>query len=148
MPVNPALLKQIETNNAVVRRAGGTPKPAVAQLDESVIPYYDPDTPLYADPSVMGWPPMLPLELALGHSSPRDICEAHRITQERWDRLRHDPHFMHACAEAIELLKKDGMSFKIKARMQAEAFLPTIWKLAHDGTVAANVRADLMQFMV
>ncbi len=148
MPISPALLKQIETNNAAVRRGGGTPPPTLAQLDASAIAYLDPDTPLYADPSLLGWPPALPLELALGQSSVKEICDAHGISRDRWDQLRNMPSFRQACEDAVELLKKDGMSFRIKARMMGEALLPTLYKMIHDRDTADNVKADLAKFVI
>jgi hypothetical protein len=37
------------------------------------------------------------------------------------------------------------MSFKLKARLQAEELLKTSWRLIHEPTTGAAVRADLIK---
>lgn len=111
------------------------------------------DIDLENDPARFGWPATLPVEVALRAAPIRSICESYNITQAEWDVLRLDPVFQGEVREANELLKKDGMSFKLKARMQAEALLQSAWKLIHapadnELTVPAVVRADLIKFII
>jgi hypothetical protein len=99
------------------------------------------------DPAALGWPTGLPLELALAQSPVREICEAHGISRNTYLALRQDERFRAAVASAMELLSKEGMSFKIKARAQAEALLTTSWGLIHASLddVPAHVKADLIK---
>lgn len=97
------------------------------------------------DPSTIGWPPSLPVELALADSSPKDICEAYSITRERFLQLIQIPAFQKAFADAKEMLTKDGMAFRAKARMQAEGLLPESWRLIHSQYTPAAVKAKLIE---
>lgn len=97
------------------------------------------------DPTTVGWPPMLPVELALGDSSAKKICDFYEITREQFAALIALPAFKKAFADAQEMMQKDGMSFRIKARMQAEALLPTSWALIHSQYTQANIKAKLIE---
>lgn len=103
-----------------------------------------------ADPATMGWPPTLPVEIAMKVAPIRDICEAHGIERADWDRLRADETFVAAVQEAHEALKRDGMSFRVKARLQSEELLKTAWAMIHapNDEVPANVKADLLKFTI
>jgi hypothetical protein len=50
-------------------------------------------------------------------------------------------------AAACELVKQEGMSFKLKARLQSEALLETSWRLIHapHSEVPAMVKSRLME---
>jgi len=102
------------------------------------------------DPAELGWPPALPLELALGGASVREICEAHGVSKAEYNALRQDPHFQAAVSAAITTLAREGMSFKVKAQAQAEELLKTSWGLIHAPLedVPASVKADLIKFTV
>lgn len=102
------------------------------------------------DPASLPYPPTLPVEIALRQASVKVICEAYGIDQVEWDRLRHDPLFQQDVKSWVEELKKDGMSFKMKARLQSEELLKTTWKMIHDesGDVPPNVKADLAKFTI
>jgi len=102
------------------------------------------------NPADLGYPPTLPIEVAMKTASIQDICNAYGLTREDWDKLRADPVFVADVAQAIELLKKEGMSFKMKARLQSEELLKTSWKLIHAPAdeVPPSVKADLIKFTI
>jgi hypothetical protein len=102
------------------------------------------------NPADLGYPPTLPIEVAMKTASIQDICNAYGLTREDWDTLRADPVFVADVAQAIELLKKEGMSFKMKARLQSEELLKTSWKLIHAPAdeVPPSVKADLIKFTI
>ena len=100
----------------------------------------------YRDPALLGWPPSLPLEIALGEHTPRELCEGYGIDHERWLQLKDDPAFASAVGRYLELLKTEGMSFKLKAQLQSEALLTESWRLIHSPDTPANVRADLIKY--
>jgi hypothetical protein len=97
------------------------------------------------DPALLGFPPTLPLELALGEIPRNEILTAYRLTPESWEELRKNPVFQKAVRDAIELLQRDGMSFRVKARMQSEALLETSWKIIHSTQTPSAVKADLIK---
>ena len=100
------------------------------------------------NPATVGFPAMLPLEIAMRTATPRAICEAYGITSEEWNEIRINPVFRAEMVKAKEMLTKEGMSFKLKARMQSDELLKTSWRLIHDQMVPPNVRADLIKATV
>jgi len=54
-----------------------------------------PLTILDSDPAKIGWPPTLPIEIALREQTPKEICAAYGIDRAEWQRLCADvvgPH--------------------------------------------------------
>ena len=103
------------------------------------------------DPASLGWPVMLPFELAMRVAPISEICDSYGISRDEWGELRAKPEFQRAVARAAEELKKDdGLSFRIKARLQAEAMLPKVWEMVHASheIVPPAVKKDLYMFTV
>jgi hypothetical protein len=100
------------------------------------------------DPSELGFPPMLPIELAMRVAPVGDICAAYDINKQEFIALTRDPLFAQAYKGAREMLQKDGMSFKIKAKMQAEALLSESWKIIHGKDTPVAVKTDLIKATV
>lgn len=99
---------------------------------------------------IEAYPPTLPIEVALKTASTQVICEAYGLSEAQWNKLRVDPLFVADVKAAAEELKKDGMSFKTKARLQSEELLKTSWQLIHSphDEVAPSVKADLIKFTI
>ena len=112
-------------------------------------PFRDQGEPL-SDPAKLGWPPTLPIEIALRTAPIKVICEEYGLSKAEWDVLRFDERFIKDVADAVAELKKEGMSFKMKARLQSEELLKTSWKLIHSSSedVPPSVKADLIKFTV
>ena len=100
------------------------------------------------DPADLGFPPMLPVELAMRVAPVPEICAAYGITKEDLIKLVADPLFVQAYQGAREMLQKDGMSFRIKARMQAEELLKKSWAIIHSDHTPIPVKADLIKATV
>lgn len=97
------------------------------------------------NPADLGFPPMLPLELALKIAPPAQICAHYGITREQFAAIIAHPVFVKSYQEAVEQLKVDGMSFKMKAKMQAEGFLATSFAMVTNPATSDAVRADLIK---
>jgi hypothetical protein len=97
------------------------------------------------DPAELGFNPMLPIELAMRSAPVPEICAAYSITKEQLVALSQDPLFVQAFNGAREMLQKDGMSFRVKARMQAEELLKKSWALIHAVETPTPVKADLIK---
>lgn len=97
------------------------------------------------DPAALGWPPTLPIEIALKTAPMDEIRIAYGYSQEEWSALRYDPVFLADLAAAVQVVKKEGMSFKLKAQLQAEELLKSSWRLIHDEQAPASVKADLIK---
>lgn len=106
---------------------------------------FDPPARESVDPSLLGFPPMLPVELALGEDPVREICASYGIDKAAFTKLCANPAFGKAVKDAKEMLAKEGMGFRMKARMQAEALLKTSWALIHSPGTAPSVKADLIK---
>jgi Asp-tRNA(Asn)/Glu-tRNA(Gln) amidotransferase A subunit family amidase len=100
------------------------------------------------DPAQIGFPAMLPIELAMGEAKPQEICQGYGISRDEFARIIAHPVFIKAYQEAVEMLRVEGMSFKVKARMQAEAFLATSFSMVQNPATSDNVRADLIKSTV
>ena len=105
----------------------------------------EPYAPLAVNTDVVGFPHTLPIELALKVAPEADILEAYGISEEQYRVLSVNPAFVASLKSALELVAKDGMSFKLKARLQAEELLLRSWQMINDDETAASVRADLIK---
>lgn len=83
------------------------------------------------DPTSLAWPPTLPIELALKTASPREIQLEYGYTDAEWVALPRNPVFMRELAGACELVRQEGMSFKLKAKLIAEENLKQVWRMVH-----------------
>ena len=53
------------------------------------------------DPAALGYPPMLPVEIALKIDTPAKICEIYGISKERFVKIIADPVFIKSYQEAV-----------------------------------------------
>jgi len=97
------------------------------------------------NPALLGFPPTLPIELALGDMPRNEILTSYGITPLRWEQLRKNEVFVRALQASIEAMQREGMSFRVKARLQSEALLETSWKMIHNQSTPSSVRADLIK---
>ena len=101
------------------------------------------------DPATLSYPPTLPVEIALKEQTPKDICSDYGINAKEWSRLCKEPVFIEELRYWIAELRKDGMTFKIKAQLQSIELLKTSWNMIHhEPEIPASVRADLIKFTV
>jgi hypothetical protein len=103
---------------------------------------------LVTDPSTFGWPPGLPFELALRQAKPSEVCQSYGLAKSDYVRLCNDPAFIEALEDACEQVKREGVTFRKKAQVQAEELLKTSWTLIHESfeNVPAKVKADLIMW--
>lgn len=99
------------------------------------------------DPTALVWPPTLPIELALKTATPDELRREYGYTPEEWEALPRNPVFMRDLAGACELVRQEGMSFKLKAKLIAEENLKQCWKMIHADhvLVPAAVKAKLIE---
>ncbi len=99
------------------------------------------------DPTTLSWPPTLPIELALKTASPQALQVEYGYDDAQWAALPRNPVFMRDLAGACELVRQEGMSFKLKAKLIAEENLKQVWKMIHQSheTVAPAVKAKLIE---
>lgn len=97
------------------------------------------------DPTSLVWPPTLPIELALKTATPAELRIEYGYTDEEWHELRANPTFLKELAGACELVRKEGMSFKLKAKLIAEENLKEVFRMTRDPACPAAVRGKLIE---
>lgn len=143
-----ALMQELEQEFGTVAEAAADLRTAVDRALVTVPPSMLRPRPRREgvdDPATFGFPPTLPIELVLRECPRNQILEAYGIGPAEWDLLRHNAVFQKALQDAVEKLRRDGMSFRVKAQMQAEALLETSWQLIHAQNTPAAVKSDLIK---
>lgn len=102
------------------------------------------------DPSTIVWPASLPVEIALKTAPLKDIQAAYDYDDESWLALKDNPAFLADLAAAVEMVKREGASFRLKAQLQADDLLNTSYRLinAPFDEVPSSVKADLIKATV
>jgi len=74
-----------------------------------------------------------------------EVAENHRITVDDLKRFSKDKQFAKRVEHWQGEIREHGMTFQLKARVQAEALLNTSWVMIHSPEVSPAVRADLIK---
>lgn len=98
------------------------------------------------------WSDRLAFDVALtleGSGEPlEDVMKRHDIQATDMLRFKADPVFLKRVDEYRSEVREKGLTFKLKARAQAEELLTTSWLLIHDPAVSPAVKADLIKSTV
>lgn len=98
------------------------------------------------------WSDRLAFDLALlleGSGETVDEVKArHGITASELIVFNKDPVFLKKVESYRDEIREKGMTFKLKARAQAEELLTTSWTLIHSPDVSPAVKADLIKSTV
>jgi hypothetical protein len=98
------------------------------------------------------WSDRLALDVALaleGSGEPLDeIKQRHNISASEMVMFTKDPIFLNRVQTYRTDVREKGLTFKLKARAQAEELLTTSWTLIHDAAVSPAVKADLIKSTV
>ena len=92
----------------------------------------------------VSWTQDLLMDVALGASG-ESICKAYGLTPDQLSTIKRHPAFANQLKKVREALDKDGLSFRMRAQMQAEALLRTSWELIHSPTTPASVKVELIK---
>lgn len=77
-----------------------------------------------------------------------EIKQRHEITSAEMLVFKKDPVFLKRVEHYRDDIRENGITFKLKARAQAEELLTTSWTLIHSPDVSAAVKADLIKSTV
>ena len=103
-------------------------------------------------PAKTSWTSRFAFEVALKlEGSGEDINEI--IKRHGYDAsdmlvFKADPTFLKTVQQYRDEIREKGLTFKLKARAQAEELLTTSWLLIHDADVSPAVKADLIKSTV
>ncbi len=78
----------------------------------------------------------------------QEVMTRHSITANDILTFNADPIFLKKVEHYREEVREKGLTFKLKARAQAEELLTTSWMLIHDPAVSPAVKADLIKSTV
>lgn len=90
------------------------------------------------------WSSHLALDVAIGTSIDA-ILEAYELQMHELVEIKKDPHFISQVGRMRKDLEKEGVSFRMKAQIQAEHYLQNSWDMVHDEDIDPKVRADLIK---
>ncbi len=88
----------------------------------------------------------LAYELALRMEPVEDTFQRYGYTAEAAASLLESPEFRALCDRVGDDVQKNGLSFKAKAKAQAEELLAHSFDMATDPLVSSAVRADLIKW--
>jgi len=98
------------------------------------------------------WSDRLAFDVALtleGSGEPlSDVLQRHKISSSEILEFNADPVFLKKVEHFRTEVRDKGITFKLKARTQAEELLTTSWLLIHDPAVSPAVKADLIKSTV
>lgn len=106
------------------------------------IPPWIPNSPVGAA-SRPEWDPRLVIDYVLGASKDA-IMEEYNILDHHYERIIRDIGFMGKVAALKKELEKDGATFTLKAKLQAEVLLDESFKMAMNNDTDDRVRAKLI----
>lgn len=86
------------------------------------------------------------VELAMGMDEPVDVFERYGYTADQGIALMDTPAFAATLERISKEVQSNGLTFRAKARVQAEALLEHSFEIATDPDAPAAVRADLIKW--
>lgn len=90
----------------------------------------------------------LALKLEGSGEDVNEILERHNYDANAMLTFRSDPIFLKQVKAYRDEIREKGMTFRVKARAQAEELLTTSWLLIHNPEVSPAVKADLIKSTV
>lgn len=103
-------------------------------------------------PTYTKWSDRLAFDVALtleGSGEPmQDVVTRHNLSMADMAGIGQDPVFLKKVEHYRDEIRDKGMTFRLKARAQAEELLTTSWCLIHDPDVSPAVKADLIKSTV
>ena len=88
------------------------------------------------------WDPRLVLDLALSIESTEQILERYAVSEQEYDAFLKMPAFRRDLALTMKEVRENGLSFKHKARVQAESYLEVLDQLVYSENTPSGVRLD------
>lgn len=98
------------------------------------------------------WSDRLAFDMALilegSGESVAEVLERHKLEPDDLHLFNTDPIFNKKVENYREEITEKGMTFRLKARAQAEELLTTSWTMIHSPEVSPAVKADLIKSTV
>lgn len=102
--------------------------------------------------SAIKWSERLAFDIALrlenSGEAVEDILSRHGLTGQDLLKISKDPVFAKKVESYRTEIREKGLTFRLKARAQAEELLKTSWVMIHSPEVSPAVKADLIKSTV
>jgi hypothetical protein len=87
-------------------------------------------------------PPQLVWECAAGLEDPDVVAARFDFTDQKWERLKQWPPFIHAVQAQRAEFDRNGMTFRLKAGLMAEEMMSQMFKqtISNDSTILQKLR--------
>lgn len=99
------------------------------------------------NPARVAFDPRLAWELALGTEPPVEVFKRYGYTEAEAAALSQSPLFQQATTRLQKEVQSEGMTFRQKARMLAEALLPHLYDDATKENIHAEDRLRILQWL-
>ena len=94
------------------------------------------------------WDPRLLLDLVIAVDHLDDILERYGLSHEEYSILSSNVVFRRELASIMRDVRENGASFRAKARIQAESYLPVVDDMIWDREIAPSTRLDAVKSVV
>lgn len=94
------------------------------------------------------WPPRLPFDLALGIDGIDILSQRYDLTRSEIEAFSLVPSFRMEVDKHLREIRENGVSFKEKAKVQAEEYLMKLHDIVVDPDAPASVRLDGIKSVV
>lgn len=102
--------------------------------------------------TITPWTDRLALDVALmleqSGESLEEICARHSLTTDDILNFNKDRQFLKKVGDLRNEVRDKGLTFRLKAKSQAEELLTTSWHLIHNPDTSPAVKADLIKSTV
>lgn len=95
----------------------------------------------------MDWPVKLPFEIAM-EGNEEALCDLYGITRQQLDDLKLNPAFRRAVAQHKAELAENGVTFRTKAKLQAESYLENLDEIITAPDTPPSVKLNAIQSAV
>jgi hypothetical protein len=94
------------------------------------------------------WDPRLLMDLAIGVEDLPSILARYDLTEKGLNSLLDHPVFRRELAVMTRDVQENGATFRAKAKIQAESYLPVLDHIVNDESVPTGIRLDAIKSAV
>ena len=94
------------------------------------------------------WDPRLLLDLVIAVDSLEVILDRYDLSREEYNILSSNIVFRRELAATMRDIRENGASFRAKARIQAESYLPVVDEMVWDIDIAPSTKLDAIKSIV
>ena len=102
----------------------------------------------YSPQTVPPWTPALVFDVALGLETEETLFDRHGLTTDAWAHINTHPLFLRQVADQAREMGESGLTFRTKARIQAEMYLEDIDRMVASPNTDQKVKLEAIRSMV